>query len=161
MRQTKLQIGIRALMVLAAGALLLLVPPPSVRAASATALVSATVLGPAETEIASGAVTLSKISESGGVQITRPGEVRDLRALSTFRIAGGFHATYAVALPDTVSVKGESGEFAISGFRASGRIGRLASDGTATFEIKATVSVPAQQPAGIYTGTYPVTIVYD
>ena len=160
MRQTRLQTEIKALAIAACAAFLLLVPMSTLRAATATALVSATVLGPAETEIASGAVTVSKVSESSGIEIARAGERRNPNTLSTFRIGGGFHASYAVALPETVTVKNGNGEFSVSGFRTSG-VGRLASDGTASFEIGAAVTVPAGQASGTYTGNYPVTIAYN
>jgi len=160
MRRTRLQTEIKALAIATCAAVLLLVPTSTLRAATATALVSATVLGPAETEIASGAVTVSKVSESSGIEIARSGERRDPRTLSTFRIGGGFNATYAVALPETVTVKSGSGEFSVSGFRTSG-VGRLASDGTASFEIGAALTVPAGQASGTYTGSYPVTIAYN
>jgi hypothetical protein len=160
MRQTKLQTEIKALAIAACAALILLIPTSTLRAATATALVSATVLGPAETEIASGAVTISKVSESSGIEIARSGVSRDLRTLSAFRIGGGFHASYAVALPETVTVKNGDGEFRVSGFGTSS-VGRLASDGTASFEIGAAVTVPAGQAAGTYMGSYPVTIAYN
>src|SRR5262249_15924684 len=139
MEQTRGVLRRQVLRISASTALVLFALPCVLRAATATALVSATVLGPPQTQLATGAVLVAEVSHVGRIEISRSGR-QDSRSLSSFRVVGGFHVTYAVALPETVSVKGESGEFSISGFRASGRIGRLASDGTATFEINATVS---------------------
>lgn len=135
------------------------------RAGSATAMVSATVLGPAETEIASGAVTVSKISDSGFGQIDAvnagPLGRSGPRQLSAFRVGGGFNASYAVALPQSVEVRNGSAVIEVSGFRTEGSAARLASDGTSTFGVGASVQIPAGQAKGTYTGTYPVTIAYD
>jgi uncharacterized protein DUF4402 len=163
MRQTRSQ-GTFKTWAVGAVAALLIAAPSTLVAASATALVSATVLGPAETEIASGAVTVSKISQSDQIEVAGSGHSearRDARNLSTYRVGGGFHASYAVTLPETVMVKSAGAEIAVSGFRATGGAGRLASDGTGTFGVSASVAIPAGQAPGTYTGSYPVTISYN
>jgi hypothetical protein len=163
MRQTRSRGTLKTWAACAAAALLIAAPSTLV-ATSATALVSATVLGPAETEIGSGAVTVSKISQSDLIEIAGSGRSearRDARNLSTYRVGGGFHASYAVTLPETVMVKSAAAEIAISGFRASGGAGQHASDGTGTFGVGASVSIPAGQAPGTYTGSYPVTIAYN
>lgn len=146
--------------------LALLAVPSGMSAASATALVSATVLGPAETDIAAGAVTVSNVSAKESSYVVVPGAGRTAviagdRSLSTFRIAGGHNANYAVTLPETVTVRNAGAELQVSGFATKGGSGRLASDGTATIGVSASVAVPAGQATGVYAGSYPVTIAFD
>ncbi len=165
MRQSKLQTRFRTFAIAAAAALLL-AAPCRLQAASATALVSATVLGPAETEIASGAVTVSRVSNSDSERIEvapagRSETRREARALATFRVGGGHNASYAVALPERVTVKSGAAALNVSGFRTNSGTGQLASDGTATFAVGASVIVPSGQAPGVYSGSYPVTIAYN
>ena len=165
MRQIRRQAAFRTVAILAAAAGIL-AAPFELRAASATALVSATVLGPAETDIAAGAVMVSNLSEpdSGRVVIGKSGRSAMSpagQALSTFRVAGGYNANYAVALPETVTVKSEGAEFRVSGFGTNGGSGRLAADGTATFGVNASFTVPAGQMPGAYSGSYPITIAFN
>src|SRR5262249_27575877 len=95
--------------------------PAGLAAATATAVAPATVLGPAESDIAAGAVTVSNLSaETESVVIVRSGASSKLgtaRSLSTFRVGGGYNASYRVALPETVTVKSDRSEFQVSNFR--------------------------------------------
>ncbi len=165
MGPTQRRAGLATSTVIAAAAMLWM-PSHAVQAASATALVSATVLGPAETEIASGAVTVSELSERE-VSTFEPSPSRrleahnDIRGLAAFRVGGGFHAAYAVTLPETVAVQGQTGELKVSAFRVNAGTGRLAADGTGMFVVGASVSIPPQQAAGAYSGKYPVTVAYN
>ena len=167
MRQNRERCGFRALAIagmIALTAALLLATPSRILAASATALVSATVLGPAETEIASGAVTVSQLSESDRIDVigSETSQTRlDARNLSSFRIGGGFHTSYAVTLPETVIARNGGAELAISGFRTTSGANRLASDGTASFGVGASMTIPAGQTPGTYAGSYSVTVAYN
>lgn len=165
MKQKRQQTGFRIPAALTIAAVLLTLPF-DLQASSATALVSATVLGPAETDIAAGAVTVSNVSrpDSGRIVVAKAGRSQthpDAVSLSEFRIAGGYNASYAVALPERVTVQGGGAEFHVSGFGPTGGSGRLAADGSATFGVSASVAVPAGQAPGVYTGSYPVTIAFD
>lgn len=164
MKQNRQQTGLRIPAVLAMAAVLLTVPF-GLQASSATALVSATVLGPAETDIAAGAVTVSNISrpDAGRIVVSKAGSQThsDAVSLSEFRIAGGYNASYSVALPETVAVKSGEAEFHVSGFGPTEKSGSLASDGSARFGVGASVAVPAGQAPGSYTGSYSVTIAFD
>ena len=159
-RQTSLGIPVGLAM-----AAILLAAPVSLRASSATALVSATVLGQAETDIAAGAVTVSNISKPGSDQvvIAKAGSPigSGLVSLAEFHIAGGYSASYSVALPATVTVKNGEGEFHVSGFGQTGSRGSLASDGSARLGVGAAVAIPEGQAPGVYSGSYPVTIAFD
>lgn len=138
--------------------------------ATATALVTVRVLGHADDNVAAGAVTVSRISSSSsdvavlGVTSSSKRNGGSLPALSSFRIGGGRNATFAVALPSAVTVRGESGELSVTGFHADGHAAqatRLSAEGTAIVKIGASVSIPAGQAAGRYEGSYPVTIAYN
>ncbi len=137
------------------------------KAVSATAFVSVRILGHADAEVAQGAVTITKLSDSGfdAVPPVRSGSGpgRADRTISTFRVGGGQNATFAVSLPDAVTVTSDGGrsELAVSGFRTNASSRRFAADGTATVAIDASVSIPAGQAGGQYSGSYPVTIAYD
>ena len=130
-------------------------------AATAVARVSARVLGHADTDVASGAVTVTKVSDldSSRIEPSRTGAATV--GLSAFRVGGGHDAVYTVALPEVVTVKSGASEISVSRFRASGTTGRFAPDGTAVIAIEASVAVPAGQSSGNYMGSYAVTIAYD
>ncbi len=134
-------------------------------AGTATAIVSATVLGPAGEETASGAVTLSRIAGSvSEVELPRAGR-SESPVLARFRVGGGSNATFAVSLPASVLVHGRGSELdvrklEVSGFSAAGA-GRLDSDGRSTISIGGDVRVPVGQVPGNYAGSFPVTIAYN
>ena len=136
-------------------------------AASATALVTVRVLGHAEAEVAQGAVTVSNITgASRTIQLGSPAPsgraVRaDARDLATFRIGGAYNATFAVSLPQQVTVRSGEAELNVSQFRTRGDSGRLAADGTATVGIDASVTIPSGQSSGAYAGSYAVNIAYN
>lgn len=129
-------------------------------AATATASVSATVLGPAGEETASGAVTLSRIGgTSSDVALPTAGR-SETAVLARFRIGGGSSAVFAVSLPETVHLRNRASEIEVSGFRAAGAR-RLDSSGASTIAVGASVRVPAGQTPGSYAGTFPITISYN
>ncbi|MEO8431437.1 MAG: DUF4402 domain-containing protein [Acidobacteriota bacterium] len=138
---------------------------PVAKGATASAVVSATVLGPAGEETASGAVTLSRIAgRTSDIELPSAGG-HTSPVLARFRVGGGSNATFAVSLPETVVLRGRGSELdgrnlEISGFRAAGA-GRLDSAGKTTISIGADVRVPAGLVRGDYAGSFPVTIAYD
>ena len=145
-----------------AAAILLWSVCPDAGAATATAVVSATVLGPAGEETASGAVTLSRIAGTG-FDVARPLSIAgrsESPVLARFRVGGGSSAVFSVSLPESVHLHNRVSAFEVSGFRAAGA-GRLDSSGASTIAIGADVCVPAGQIAGTYAGTFPVTISYN
>jgi len=129
--------------------------------ATATALVSARVLGPAGEETGSGAVTISRIAGgSAPLEFSRPG--RAASTLARFRVGGGANAAFAIALPETAVVRGERGELAITGLRATSARGRaLDAGGSGIVSVGADVRVPPGIAPGRYEGSYPITIAYD
>jgi len=129
--------------------------------ATAVARVSAHVLGHADADVASGAVTVTKVSDLDFSRIEPSRAGAATMGLSAFRVGGGHNAVYTVALPEAVTVKSGASEIRVSRFRANGTTGRLAADGTAVIAVEAGVTVPAGQSSGTYTGSYAVTIAYD
>ncbi|MDQ2979626.1 MAG: DUF4402 domain-containing protein [Acidobacteriota bacterium] len=129
--------------------------------ATAVARVSAHVLGHADADVASGAVTVTKVSDLDSSRIEPSRNGAATMGLSTFRVGGGHDAVYTVALPEAVTVKSGDSEIRVSRFRANGTTGRLAADGTAVIAVEASVAVPASQSSGSYAGSYAVTIAYD
>jgi hypothetical protein len=129
--------------------------------ATASALVSARVLGPAGEETGSGAVTISRLpGESAPLEFSGPG--RAASSLARFRIGGGANAAFAVALQETAVVRGERGELAITGLRATGvRQRSLDAGGAGVVSVGADVRVPPGVAPGRYEGSYLVTIAYD
>jgi hypothetical protein len=130
-------------------------------AASATALVSATVLGPAGESTASGAVTLSRVGvATAPLEISRPS--RRSSTFGSFRVGGGSSATFAVALPERAVVRSTASELEVSGLAAAGtRGGVLSSDGSSLVSVGGEVRVTASQAPGRYEGSFPVTIAYN
>ncbi len=133
--------------------------------ANATALVSATVLGSAETEIASGAVSMTRLSDLdfGSIPVSRSDTLRvPTRSPAAYRLQGGYDASYCITLPATVSATNGTSRIEISGFRArSGRAGHLASDGTGTFVVGASATISPGQIPGTYLGSFAVIVAYD
>ena len=127
--------------------------------ATATALASATVLGPAGDDTASGAVTLSRIPGEDLVLLSSPGRNQN-STIGHFRVGGGIHASFSVALPQTIVLRGRGSAIEVSGFRAAGA-GRLGPDGTSTVAVGADLGIPAGQRPGEYAGNFPITIVYN
>jgi hypothetical protein len=134
--------------------------------AAATARVTARVLGPADPDVADGAVTISKIFDSGFPRVETPADGRPAaipeRTISIFRVGGGVNARFGLMIPDTAEVRGEESETpVVVRLRASANPGRLGSDGTVRVEVKGRVTIPADQLRGSYSGSYLVTIAYD
>ena len=137
--------------------------PAALRAASASAVVSATVLGPAQTEIASGAVSVTRACDFE-FDAVFPAASRALavrsRVAAVYRLHGGPHADYSVQLAERILLT-TGGSRVEADLRARLRPGGLDGDGAATVAVQATVEIPRGQAPGTYAGTYSVTVAYD
>jgi hypothetical protein len=122
-------------------------PPES---ATASAFVSATVLGPAGADTAAGAVTLSRIAAADRAGST----------LLRLRVGGGANASFGIALPETVVVRGGRNVVEIRGLRGGG-VGRLNADGAAVVSIEGDLRIPAGEPPAEYAARIPVILAYD
>jgi hypothetical protein len=83
---------------------------------------------------------------------------------ATFSVGGEPNATYAIALPDdvTVTLTGPGDPMAITAFSSSpSGTGTLDGGGAQTLYVGGTLNVGAAQTAGAYTGTFDVTVTYN
>ncbi len=85
----------------------------------------------------------------------------------TFNVAGAANYGYAITLP-TAAVTltrvglGATETMSVGTFaHNAGLTPVLSSTGTGSFNVGATLSVSAAQVAGVYNGTFPVTVVYN
>jgi len=83
---------------------------------------------------------------------------------ATFTVGGEPNATYAITLPDdvTVTLTGAGDPMAVTDFVSSPvGTGTLSGGGLQTLYVGATLNVGAAQVAGVYTGTFDVTVTYN
>ncbi len=144
--------------------------PSTLRAApaTATALVTVRVLGHADAEVAQGAVTVSKLSDldfgtiPAGPRARRAVVAPESRSATTYRVGGGYNATFAVSLPDSAVVKNGSSAITVKSFMTAGaESGHLSEQGTATVGVGASLEVSPNQVPGVYTGSFPLTVAYN
>lgn len=107
-----------------------------------------------------GSVTVSPQGATTGssVFVASPGSP------SNWSVAGAPGAPYAVTLPSNGSVVVTSGanSMAVNNFTHGGGASPvLSASGTGSFNVGATLTVGANQPNGIYTGTFTVTVAYN
>jgi hypothetical protein len=136
--------------------------------ATATALISVRVLGHADAEVAQGAVTVSKVSDLDFGTI--PVVTRSRHAVvapgsanaATYRVGGGYSASFAVSLPQSVVVRNGSSALTVTRFTTAGTEGgRLSDKGTATVGVGASLEVVPDSAPGVYEGTFPLTVAYN
>jgi hypothetical protein len=83
---------------------------------------------------------------------------------ATFTVGGEPNATYAITLPgdSDVTITGAGDPMAITAFTSSpSSTGTLSGGGSQTLYVGATLNVGAAQVAGVYTGTFDVTVTYN
>lgn len=121
--------------------------------------IAVTTLGGAGTVTVSSAGARTK---SGGV--TFPAQTGSPIA-GSFDVSGTANYTYAITLPanNTVVLTRVSGTetMAVNSFETNTASPQLNGSGNQTFNVGATLSVAANQAAGSYTGSYPVTVNYN
>ena len=87
---------------------------------------------------------------------------------ASFAVAGEVNETYAITLPDDVTVTittdggGEGKTMAVSSFVSNpASTGTLDGSGDQTLLVGATITTVASQVTGIYTGNFTVTVLYN
>jgi hypothetical protein len=85
---------------------------------------------------------------------------------ATFSVGGEPNATYAITLPDdddvTIDDAGAGDPMAITAWTSSpSGTGTLSGAGAQTLYVGGTLNVGAAQVAGVYTGTFDVTVTYN
>jgi hypothetical protein len=95
--------------------------------------------------------------------------------VGTYTVGGTKNSTYAVSIPEAkiIVANGDGGttvnEMTIddlnldftSNVEAGGVIGKLAADGTDSFKLGGTLNIIAEQNAGVYAGTFTISVDYN
>lgn len=105
-------------------------------------------------------------TQTGGVDLS---SATPTATTASYSVTGAVSTTYAITLPTSISVTdGSSNTMTISSFKAKatstgtdGTTGTLSASGTDGFSIGATLTVPAGQATGAYTGSFDVTVAYN
>lgn len=89
---------------------------------------------------------------------------------AVYNVLGNASTNYYITLPNSITVTEaiEGATMTINDLRShpvssgsDGFMGKLNGNGVDSFTVGATLTVPAAQPAGLYTGTFEVTIAYN
>ena len=145
--------------------------------ASASATASANIIQPIEivktadlafgniaSGTAEGTVTIAvdgSRSATGGVTLIEAGNVSNAGA---FDINGLADATFTIEVPASIVIETEGGadQMTVNNFVSSlGADSVLDANGEATLEVGATLTVAAQQAAGLYSGSFDVIVAYN
>ncbi|MDD4227509.1 MAG: DUF4402 domain-containing protein, partial [Mariniphaga sp.] len=78
-----------------------------------------------------------------------------------FTVTGLPGSTYAITLPDEVTIISGANNMKITDFTEDSATNTLTEEGTETFNVGATLNVGAGQPVGEYEGTFVVTVDYE
>ncbi|MDR3705759.1 MAG: DUF4402 domain-containing protein [Paludibacteraceae bacterium] len=104
-------------------------------------------------------------SQTGGVNLSTAVPTATTAA---YNVTGAVSTTYIITLPPTISVSDGSNTMTISSLvaraasaMADGTTGTLSATGTDAFTVGGTLTVPAGQAIGAYTGTFNVTVAYN
>ena len=128
---------------------------------SATAMASASVriLGPADADVASGAVTLAG---TGALEFAGATAGTHVASASMIDVGGAHNAAYAVTLAPEVKVTSGSRELSVTTIPASsGGTGRLSASGKGAVDVRARVEVTATEASGRYAGFLPITVAFN
>ncbi len=80
-----------------------------------------------------------------------------------FNVTGEADATYGITLPTEVSITRAEGSetMTVTDFVTASLTGNTLTNGNGAFYVGATLEVGANQVAGQYNGTFPVTVTYE
>lgn len=112
---------------------------------------------------ASGTVILAtndSRTKTGG--ITLPTATPGTIASAQFTVTGFDNATYAITLPETISLTNAGNTMDVDNFTSTpSTTGTLSNTGSQTVKVGATLNVGASQASGNYTGSFAVTVAYN
>jgi hypothetical protein len=95
----------------------------------------------------------------GGVTLISAGNISNAAA---FDILGHPDASFTISLPTSISIVSGSNDMTVDNFSSSlGSTSILDAQGQAIMKVGATLNVDANQPVGLYTGSFDVTVAYN
>lgn len=95
----------------------------------------------------------------GGVTLIAAGNVSNAAA---FDITGYPDASFTISLPASILIASGSNDMLVDNFLSSlGATSALDAQGAAALKVGARLNVDANQPVGLYTGSFDVTIAYN
>lgn len=101
---------------------------------------------------------------TGGVNLSTSGTPH---SCAEYSVSGLADTNYAITLPGSITVTADTKNLTISAIEAKVGSGGLGTTGTLdalggdTFKVGGTLNVPAGQAAGLYQGTFSVTVAYN
>jgi len=96
---------------------------------------------------------------TGGVTLS---PINPVHTVATFTIEGEAGRAYTIALPTTVNITGAGDPMVVGTFLSDPAAGTYTPVGVSTtLSVGATLSVAADQAAGIYNGTFDVSVNYN
>jgi hypothetical protein len=96
---------------------------------------------------------------TGGVTLISAGNVSNAAA---FDIIGYPDATFTISLPSTILIASGANDMQVDNFVSSlGATSALDALGESALKVGATLNVDANQPVGLYTGSFDVTVAYN
>lgn len=145
----------------------------TVQAATVTADASANVLAPLAITISGPALSFGDVSADSTAPSTVTIDAATGAATASgawaanngsaggFRVLGGASAGYVITLPSApVTLTSGANTVSVDSFTHNAT-GTLDASGVEVFGVGATLTLGADQPAGLYTGTYDVTAAYQ
>lgn len=107
-----------------------------------------------------GSVTIAPAGTRSSIGGVTPSAIGDY-SKAAFSATGENYATYAITLPESVSLSDGTHTMLVNAFISTPANGTFNASGTQTIEVGATLNVGATQASGTYNGTYNVTIAYN
>ncbi len=104
------------------------------------------------------------VLDAAGVRTASGGAVLASAAgvsAAAFQVDGEPNTSYSLALPASISITSSGNSMTVDSFVADANTTLLDSKGTQAFNVGATLGVGANQAAGLYTGSFSVTVAYN
>jgi hypothetical protein len=104
----------------------------------------------------------STITTTGDVGASRSIAQSTTPAAATFSVTGLSGALFSVSGSSSVTISNGTKTMTVSGFTINGSFsgGQIGVNGSATFNIGATLTIAPAQAIGTYTGLFPITVTY-
>jgi len=107
---------------------------------------------------AAGSVVLSPAGGRTATNVILPNVTGTVSA-AQFTVNGLAGANYSLTLPPSATISSGSETMVINNFTSNAT--NVLTGGSETFSVGATISIAANQPAGLYTGNFSVTVDYQ